>query len=155
MSYLSQSRYRVDAVSPTQDIDVLRSRLRTTFLTEAGWDPDRLILAPPRHHPLLGVLECAVTGCSTGVRSRGADLCGSCYRRYQAGDLPFDAFITIASNKPPLRERFCLVTGCPRPSGQRSGLCGSHQANRLKHSEWTVQEWLTRTQPTGYSSFGK
>ena len=154
MSYLSQSRYRVEGVVPTSDIEVLRSRLRPTFLTEAGWDPDRQILAPPRGHPLLGVLECAVEGCSAGVRSRNAVLCGSCYRRQQASDLPSTRFIATSPNKPQLGERFCVVDGCPRPSGQKSGLCGSHQANRLRYPHWTVQEWITRTQPTGYPSFG-
>ena len=154
MSYLSQSRYRVEGVAPTNDLDLLRSRLRPTFLTEVGWDPQLLILAPPRVHPLLGVLECAVQGCSTGVRSRNADLCASCYRRHQASDLPFDDFIAIPPNKPQLGERFCVVNGCPRPSGLKSGLCGSHQANRLRYPDWTVQEWITHTQPTGYPSFG-
>jgi hypothetical protein len=48
VSYMSSgSRFRVEAVAPNNELDVLHAALRPDFLEAAGWKADEQILAPP------------------------------------------------------------------------------------------------------------
>lgn len=154
MSYLSRSRFRVEGTAPTTDVDVLQHRLRPAFLADAGWDAERLVIAPPRDHPMLGVTECAVPGCMTKALSRDVKLCDSCRRRHRTSGLSLDDFVQLPVIRPSLEERICQVPGCPRPSQIKSGLCGTHQASRARYPDWTVAEWITNTGPIPLKSFG-
>ena len=155
MSYLSSgSRFRVDPVAPNSELDVLRAALRPDFLTAAGWKADEQILAPPRNHPVLGIRECARKECSTSVATPGHDLCPACRREFLKGHLSLEEFLNTTSGRPVRGERFCLVTGCPRPTSQQSGLCLAHNFRFKQHSQSTVEEWIQATRPTPMSTFG-
>ena len=97
---------------------LLASRIQTTFLAEAGWDPATWILTIDPGHRLLGRQVCRVPGCQTTCPAR-TDVCLDCRRRLaQAGLGPED----YRSLPPPRGARWlglgdgtCSVTGCPRP----------------------------------------
>lgn len=155
MSYLSSgSRFRVEAVAPNSELDVLRAALRPDFLVAAGWKADEQILAPPRSHPLLGIRQCARKDCSTGVATPGHDLCRACGREFRSGRLPIEEFLNTTSGRPVRGERFCLVKGCPRPTNQHSGLCLAHNFRFRQHPSATVEDWIQAVRPTPMSSFG-
>ncbi|MGX9901186.1 tyrosine-type recombinase/integrase [Arthrobacter sp. SA17] len=155
MSYLSSgSRFRVETVPPSSELDVLRAALRPDFLAAAGWKADDQILAPPRNHPLLGVRQCPRKDCSTSVATPGHDLCQACGREFRSSSLSIEAFLDTTSGRPVRGERFCLVTDCPRPTNQRTGLCLAHNFRFKQHPSSTVEDWLQATRPTPFSSFG-
>lgn len=155
MSYLSSgSRFRVEAVAPDSELDVLRAALRPDFLAAVGWKADEQILAPPRNHPLLGVRQCARKECSTSVATPGHDLCPACRREFLSVHLPIEEFLNTTSGRPVRGERFCRVTGCPRPTNQQSGLCLAHDFRFIQHHSSTVEDWLQAAKPTPLSSFG-
>lgn len=155
MSYLSSgSRFRVEAVAPDDALNVLAAALRPDFLLAAGWDAGELMLVPPRSHPLLGVKQCARKDCTTGVVSRGRDLCRTCSREYEQGNVLLEEFLKTTSGRLVRGERFCVVTGCPRPTCQSTELCLSHNYRFTQHTSKTVEEWIQDARPTPMSSFG-
>jgi hypothetical protein len=84
------------------------------FLTEVGWDPAGLMLAPPPGHRLLGRPVCRVEGCSTtaAVRDR---ICGSCRRRLAEHGLSADEIALLPAREQPIRgPGSCVVDGCAR-----------------------------------------
>lgn len=155
MSYLSSgSRFRVEAIAPNNELDVLHAALRPDFLAAVGWKADEQILVPPRNHPLLGVRQCARKDCSTSVATPGHDLCRACGREFRSGRLPIEAFLNTTSGRPVRGERFCRVKGCPRPTNQHSGLCLAHNFRFKQHPASTVEDWIQADRPTPMSSFG-
>jgi integrase len=155
VSYLSSgSRFRVEAIAPNNELDALHAALRPDFLAAAGWKADEQILAPPRNHSLLGIRECARKDCSTSVATPGHDLCPACGREFRSGRLSIEAFLSTTSGRPVRGERFCRVTGCPRPTNQRTGLCLAHDYRFKQHPSSTVEDWLQAARPTPLSAFG-
>ena len=99
------------------------------FLTEAGWDPARRVLALHPEHPLLGRPVCRAADCSTTAPA-GSRICGSCRRRLAEHGLGEHE---IASLPPGGHRRSgrgpdaCGVDGCAREwHSVRSGLCSAH-----------------------------
>ena len=88
-------------------IVALRDALRPEFLREAGWNPAHQLLAPPRAHPLLGMPECPIVGCTAGVQSAKATFCLVCDRRYRTSALSLTDFLSIpVEGKPNRGEKF-------------------------------------------------
>lgn len=84
------------------------------FLTEVGWDPDRLLLAPPPGHRLLVRPVCRAAGCSATAPSR-ARTCTGCRRRLAEHGLGDDEIASLPAREQPLRAPdACVVDGCAR-----------------------------------------
>jgi hypothetical protein len=146
---------RPGPVPDDPELERLRQVLRPRFLAEAGWDPVRRLLAPPRDHPLLGLRECAVADCQAGVRERGTVLCKTCNRRFHRADVPLEAFVALPSGKTnkSLGETLCRVAGCQRPTGGSSRLCAAH-ARQRRTLGVTVEAFLARDDLVPKPSFG-
>jgi integrase len=97
------------------------------FLTEAGWDPAGLMLAPPPEHRLLGRPVCRVEGCSTTAAVR-ARICGSCQRRLAEHGLSAEEIALLPAREQPMRgPGSCVVGGCARGwVSSRALLCRAH-----------------------------
>jgi integrase len=140
-----------------RDVDAsaaLNAVLRPGFLTRAGWDSQRRILAPARDDPLLGLRKCAVVDCEAGIRRSWAQLCSGCDRRFKAAERPFAEFVARASGKANWNERICRVGGCPRPTRARDRLCRSHSAHRRTRLDLSVEAWLQLPSVGPLASFG-
>jgi integrase len=116
------------------------------FLTDAGWDPARKVLAFHPEHPLLGRPVCRAADCSTTAPA-GSRICGSCRRRLAEHGLGEHE---IASLPPRGRERSgrgpdaCLVDGCAREwESARSELCSGHAEQRRALPGVGLEEFLT------------
>ena len=163
VSYMSSgSRFRVEAVAPNSEVDLLRAALRPDFLAAAGWKADEQILAPPRNHPLLGIRQCARKDCNTSVATPGHDLCRARGRNSAAASLSIEEFLNTTSGRPVRGERFCRVTGCPRPAFKRSGLfmCSAHDFRFFASIPQTTGRGLAarppgqrRCQPSGHAGY--
>ena len=97
------------------------------FLAEMGWDPDRLVLAPPVGHRLVVRPVCRVEGCSTTAPSRRR-ICAGCRGRLAEAGLGDDQIGLLGPARRPRRlPEGCLVAGCGRErvSGP-VGLCRMH-----------------------------
>jgi integrase len=117
------------------------------FLTEAGWDPARRVLAFDPEHPLLGRPVCRAADCSTTAPA-GSRICGSCRRRLAEHGLGEHE---IASLPPRGRERSgrgpdaCRVDGCAREwESARSGLCSAHAEQWRALPGVSLDQFLTR-----------
>ena len=97
------------------------------FLTEAGWDPAGLMLAPPSGHRLLGRPVCRVEGCLITAAAR-ARICGSCRRRLAEHGLSADEIALLPAREQPMRGLgSCVVGGCARQwVSSRALLCRAH-----------------------------
>ncbi|WP_298345915.1 site-specific integrase [Ferrimicrobium sp.] len=98
-----------------------------TFLTEIGFDAERLVLAPPENHLLLVRPVCVVVGCHTTAPTE-ARVCYSCRHRLEKEGLS-DQQVELLSppNKPTRSAMQCLVNDCKRERLLRPpGLCRSH-----------------------------
>lgn len=137
-------------------IVTLRDALRPEFLREAGWNPAHQLLAPPRAHPLLGMPECAIVGCTAGVQSAKAMFCLVCDRRYRTSKLSLTDFLSIPLERKPNRgEKFCIVADCERPAHVNSGICASHHtARRTRFPDLSVDDWIAQANPSGFRSWG-
>ena len=137
-------------------ISALRDVLRPEFLCEAGWNPAHQLLAPPRAHPLLGMPECPIVGCTAGVYSAKATFCLVCDRRYRRSTFSLAEFLSIPlEGKPNRGEKFCIVTDCERPAYVNSGICVSHYAaRRARFPELSVHDWIAQAKPSGFRSWG-
>jgi hypothetical protein len=113
-------------VTDTDRLTKLRALLRPEFLTEAGWDAETQVLAPPRAHPLLGLRKCAVIDCQAGVRTPNTDLCKLCAERFKVSGIPIESFTATPCGKIVKGEQWCRIPGCQRPSHLRVRLCHNH-----------------------------
>jgi hypothetical protein len=102
------------------------------FLTEVGWDPTLLVLAPPPGHRLLGRPVCRAEGCSTTAPNR-ARICTGCRRRLAEHGLGDDEVASLPVREQPLRgPGACVVDGCAREwVSSRVQRCRSH--GELRH----------------------
>ena len=136
------------------DLEVLRAALRPDFLARAGWEPAAATLTPARTDPLLGLKECAVTGCGASAASVAADLCQTCLARWKDSDLRWEEFLARPRVRRPRGDRPCQVPACPRPGGSADGLCRTHQGRRERHPGLPLGQWLARADVTPLPSFG-
>ncbi|MDQ3454474.1 MAG: site-specific integrase [Actinomycetota bacterium] len=96
------------------------------FLAEMGWDPDRLVLAPPVGHRLVVRPVCRVEGCSATAPSR-ARICAACRRRLAGAGLGHDQIGLLTPRPRPGRSPGpCPVDGCGREGASTLGLCRPH-----------------------------
>jgi hypothetical protein len=97
------------------------------FLTGAGWDPDRLVLAPRPGHRLLGRPVCRAEGCATTAPTR-ARICTLCRRRLVEHGLGVEEIALLPAREPPMRgPGSCVVEGCAREwVSSRELLCRAH-----------------------------
>ncbi len=131
----------------------VRALLHPEFLAGV-WQADGEVFAPPRDHPLLGLRECAVTGCGAGIRSAGADLCTTCARKFRDSGLPMEEFTAIPPGRARRDEIACLVPECPRPSGFRVRLCKVHYA-QWRMTRLPAEEWAASPAARPLPSFGE
>ncbi len=97
------------------------------FLAEMGWDPGRLVLAPPAGHRLLVRPVCRVEGCSTTATGRGR-ICQACRRRLgDAGPGDDGVESSIPGRRPRRGPAPCLVADYNRERlSAAAGLCRVH-----------------------------
>ncbi|MEV0651320.1 tyrosine-type recombinase/integrase [Phytomonospora sp. NPDC050363] len=138
-----------------EELEILRGLLRPEFPVEAGWDPVKGVLAPPRDHPLLGLRKCLVVDCRAGIRSPNAELCSTCMTRYNAAGRPeLQAFAATVSGKKNMGQMLCCVTGCGRPSHVRDRLCYGHYHHRNRYPNLALDDWLKLPEVKPMESFG-
>jgi integrase len=117
------------------------------FLTEAGWDPARRVLAFAPEHPLLGRPVCRAAGCST-TASAASRICFFCRRRLTEHGLSEHEIAALPSPGRPRSGRgpsACLVDGCAREwTSARSGLCSAHAEQLRRLPGIGVEQFLTR-----------
>ena len=79
-----------------------------------------------------------------------------CDRRYRASGLSLTDFLSIPlEGKPNRGERLCIVANCERPAHVNSGICSSHHtARRTRSPDLSVHDWIARTNPSGFRSWG-
>lgn len=97
------------------------------FLAEMGWDPDRLVLAPPPGHRLVVRPVCRIEDCTNTAPSRRS-ICAACGRRLSAAGLADDqAELPGGARRPRRLPALCLVARCgrERASGP-AALCRTH-----------------------------
>ena len=70
-----RTRQIVDALDPA-------------FLRLVGWDWDLRVIFFPKDHPVLGVPDCRVKGCTRGVRF-GRPMCMGCERTWKDSVCPW------------------------------------------------------------------
>lgn len=116
------------------------------FLTEAGWDAQRLVLLSPPEHRLLGRPVCRVEGCSTTATNRSR-VCGSCQRRLGEHGLGEEEVSSLPARRLPGRgPDDCAVAGCARQwVSSRSTLCRTHQ-DQQQASGIEVADFLAHPQ---------
>jgi integrase len=103
------------------------------FLSEAGWDPTRQVLAPGPDHPLLGFRACRVAGCQ-GQALLPEQLCATCRDAYRRSGLDIEEFAAAGPARAKrCGEVICSVGGCPRPVRVgRLELCYTHEHQRRR-----------------------
>jgi integrase len=113
---------RVD--SPAARIAVL---IDPGFLTEVGWDPDRLVLAPRPGHRLLVRPVCRAEGCARTAPTR-ARICTLCRSRLAEHGLRVEEIALLPAREQPMRgPGSCVVDGCAREwVSSRALLCRAH-----------------------------
>jgi hypothetical protein len=116
------------------------------FLTEAGWDPARKVLAFAPEHPLLGRPVCRAADCSTTAPA-ASRICGSCRRRVAEHGLSeheLTALPTRGRRRSGRGPDACLVDGCAREwESARSELCSGHAEQRRALPGVGLEEFLT------------
>jgi integrase len=144
-----------DRTRTAETVERLWALVDEEFLTEAGWDRDLQVLAPPPEHPTLGYRVCVVVGCQT-ISSRRNGLCAHCALRLQASDLDFDAFVAAGPLRQWMAGEFtCDVDGCERPRRtNRSRLCDVHHAKHRKLGGPSLEVFLARPDVRGLPSLG-
>ena len=101
------------------------------FLAEMGWDPARLVLAPPPGHRRVVRPVCRVEGCTNTAPGRRG-ICAACGRRLSAAGLADDQIELLGRARRPRRlPALCLMARCgrERASGP-AALCRTHAAQR-------------------------
>jgi integrase len=143
------------APGPPDPIARLAAALEPATLARAGWDAERMILAPSPRHPTLGYRICAATGCRNTIARAGHDVichvCADRLRRWRRHGRADDLAGFLAGARKQMRgqppavvhrstgqESLCLVCRTPgheRPAASR-GLCGqcSSQRHRRRQS---------------------
>jgi len=124
------------------------------FLAEMGWDPDRLVLAPPPGHRLVVRPVCRVEGCSNTAPGRRG-ICAACGRRLSAAGLADDQAELVGRARRPRRlPVLCLVARCgrERASGP-AALCRTHAGQRdalgVTTAEFVVRSDVVALAPNG------
>jgi integrase len=136
--------------------DRLWSLLDGRFLSGAGWDPVREVLAPPADHPQLGYHPCAVRECATAATTDGG-LCQTCDRFHRTSGLTLEEFIAAGPQRVRVRGQVgpCHVPGCERPANSsRSGLCITHDRQRSR-LRLTTGDFIARPEVVGLAGFGQ
>lgn len=126
------------------DADPLVGAIDYPLLISAGWDPTTMILAPDRHHPLLGYPVCRVVGC--GLEAWDASgVCTGCRDRFKKSEeADLEAFCQKGPGRTTRsRDRRCLVCRVPgfeRPVGTND-LCLSCDGLRRRRRQ-TVEAYV-------------
>jgi hypothetical protein len=136
---------------------LLATRIETTFLAEAGWDPATRVLTIDAGHRLLGRTVCRVPGCQTTCPAT-TGVCLDCRRRLAQAGLGLEDY---GSLPPPRGARWlglgdgtCSVTGCPRPWVKAARpLCPEHLSQQQRLGV-DVAAFTTRPDVTALPSHG-
>lgn len=131
--------------------------LDADFLNLVDWDWDVRVVRYPHSHPVLGMPDCEIPGCTKGT-PLGEPVCAGCMNRYQRSGLAFEEFVTAP--RPGTHHRsdgqtLCRVQGCQRPPRLVThGLCTTHESRWLTSSEPTVESFLRNSPQKGLPGFG-
>ena len=109
----------------------ITAMIDVAFLAEMGWDPDRLVLAPPIGHRLVVRAVCRVEGCSSTAPGRRG-ICAVCRRRLCEAGLADDQIELLSPAPRPRRlPAPCPVVGCGREGALGpAALCRVHADQR-------------------------
>ncbi|WP_146057811.1 hypothetical protein [Streptomyces sp. SM10] len=135
------------AAEPTA-VEDLRTRqivdaLDPEFLRLVRWDWDLRVIFFPKDHPVLGMPDCCVKGCTKGVRF-GRPMCMGCERGWKDSGLSVDDFAQIAKPRMlGMRQEMCRVPRCGRPAkSARAALCDSHRRQRVDTLKLSIEDFL-------------
>ncbi|MFI5877121.1 hypothetical protein ACIBAH_32675 [Streptomyces sp. NPDC051445] len=101
--------------------------LDAEFLRIVRWDWDLRVIFYPKEHPVLGMPDCCVNGCTRGVRFH-RKMCTGCERAWELSGQSVEDFVKVAKARMlGMRQEMCRVPGCGRPAKSvRSALCDPH-----------------------------
>ena len=131
--------------------------LDSEFLSLVSWDWDMRVVRYPKSHPVLGMPDCEIPGCTKDT-PLGEPVCIGCPNRWRQSGLAFEDF--AAAPRPGTYHRsdgqtLCRVSGCQRPPRLVThGLCTAHGSRWLTSSEPTVEDFLRNSPQKGLPGFG-
>lgn len=137
--------------------EILRA-LDENFLTLLGWDWERRVITWPRHHPVIGLPDCPVSGCPLAITVLTRPMCAGCLERWRRSSLPLDEFLLVPKEMSRgAGQSPCVVQGCERPRLTVAGkLCLLHHNQRatagMKVLGWA--EFLAHPSVVGHAGFG-
>ncbi|MET9088505.1 tyrosine-type recombinase/integrase [Streptomyces sp. NPDC004237] len=131
--------------------------LDADFLSLVSWDWDVRVVRYPKIHPVLGMPDCEIPGCTKGT-PLGEPVCIGCRNRWRQSGMSFEDFAAVP--RPGTYHRsdgqtLCRVAGCQRPPQLVThGLCTTHGSRWLTSSEPTVEDFLRNSPQKGLPGFG-
>ncbi|MEU5193859.1 site-specific integrase [Streptomyces scabiei] len=131
--------------------------LDADFLNLVSWDWNVRVVRYPKSHPVLGMPDCEIPGCTKGA-PLGEPVCIGCRNRWQQSGMSFEDFAAVP--RPGTYHRsdgqtLCRVPGCQRPPRLVThGLCTTHGSRWLTSSEPTVEDFLRNSPQKGLPGFG-
>ncbi|MFH8983461.1 hypothetical protein [Streptomyces varsoviensis] len=136
---------------------VMIDALDTEFLSLVSWDWESRVVRYPRVHPVLGMPDCVIPGCTKGS-ALGEPVCIGCIGRWRRSGLSLEEFAAVPRESVYHRsdgQTLCRVPGCQRPPRLvTDGLCTAHQSRWRASSEPTVEDFLRNSPQQGLPGFG-
>ncbi|MFI1259255.1 hypothetical protein ACH4U6_36900 [Streptomyces netropsis] len=136
---------------------VIIDALDAEFLSLVSWDWEARVVRYPKVHPVLGMPDCEIPGCTKGT-PLGEPVCVGCIGRWRRSGLSFEDFAAVPRESAYHRsdgQVLCRVPGCQRPPRLVTyGLCTTHQARWHSSSELTVEDFLRNSPQQGLPGFG-
>lgn len=113
------------------------------FLRIVRWDWDLRVIFYPKEHPVLGMPDCCVNGCTRGVRF-DRKMCTGCERAWELSGQSVEDFAKVAKARMlGMRQEMCRVSGCGRPAKSvRSALCDPHHRQRVDSLKLSMEDFL-------------
>ncbi|MGV9343120.1 tyrosine-type recombinase/integrase [Streptomyces sp. NPDC003688] len=113
------------------------------FLRIVRWDWDLRVIFYPKDHPVLGMPDCCVNGCTRGVRF-DRKMCTGCERAWELSGQSVEDFAKVAKPRMlGMRQEMCRVPRCGRPAKSvRSALCDPHHRQRVDSLKLSMEDFL-------------
>ncbi|MEU9083335.1 site-specific integrase [Streptomyces sp. NPDC048357] len=117
--------------------------LNPEFLRVVRWDWNMRVVFFPRDHPVLGMPDCSVKGCTRGVRF-GRPMCTGCERAWKGSGLLLEDFAAMSKSKMlGMRQEMCRVPRCGRPAkSAQMALCEPHHRQRADTLKLDIEDFL-------------
>ncbi|MGW2137651.1 tyrosine-type recombinase/integrase [Streptomyces sp. NPDC001773] len=126
------------------------------FLRIVRWDWELRVIFYPKDHPVLGMPDCCVNGCSRGVRFE-RKMCMGCERAWKQSGQSLEDFAKMAKPRMlGMRQEMCRVPRCGRPAkSARSALCDPHHRQRVDTLKLPVEDFLRHPAVTPCAGTGQ